>query len=107
MSTPGFSVRLDIEGDVTCIVVTGEIDMATSDDLDASISLALLASHIGELVVDLGGVTFCDSSGLQALVNAQRACSKREIAMILLGPNHTFRRAIEAAGLANYFTIKP
>jgi anti-sigma B factor antagonist len=107
MSTPGFSVRLDTEGDVTCISVTGEIDMATADHLRASISLAFLAGRISELAVDLGGVTFCDSSGLQVLLNAQRSCSEREVAMILLGPNPTLRRAIQAAGLENHFTIKP
>jgi anti-sigma B factor antagonist len=108
MSTPGFSVRLGTDGDVTCVAVTGEIDIATADHLRASVSLALSASHhVGELVIDLGAVTFCDSSGLQALVNARRACSEREIAMILLEPSRRVRDVIKIAGLDDYFTITP
>jgi anti-anti-sigma factor len=107
MSTPGFSVRLDVDGDVACIDVTGEIDMASVDYLRASVSLALSASHISELVVDLGAVTFCDSTGVQALVNAQRSCLEREIALILFEPNDRLCRTIELAGLGGHFTIKP
>jgi anti-sigma B factor antagonist len=107
MSTSGFGVRLDVDGDVACITATGEVDMATAQHLRASISLALLASHIGEVVIDLGGVTFCDSTGVQALVNAQRSCSEREVALILLEPNPRLRRVIQIAGLSECFTIKP
>src|SRR5689334_7451333 len=99
MGTPGFSVRLDNRGDSACVEVTGAIDLATVDHLQESISLALTASQLSELLIDLGGVTFCDSTGLEVLVKAQRACSKRDVVLILRRPGDRLREIFKIAGL--------
>ena len=107
MRTPGFSVRLDTTGDTACVYVTGELDMATADHLSDCISLALKATSTTELGIDLGRVTFCDSAGLQALVNAQRACQKRQVGLVLHGPDDRLLEILKIAGLGSHFTIEP
>ena len=61
--------QLDIEvlseGDSCVVVVGGEVDMATAAQLDAA-----LETVDGNVVVDLAGVTFLDSSGIGVLVKA-------------------------------------
>ena len=54
----------------TCVVhVTGELDLATSEQLVA----ASTAGHHAEMVIDLSGVTFMDCSGYGALIASRLA----------------------------------
>jgi len=53
------------------IVVEGEVDLATVDDLQAAID-AVLAESADHLVVDLTTSSFMDSTGLKALVMSHR-----------------------------------
>ena len=79
-----FEVR--IEGDAL-VVVSGELDMATSPELTSAVeSLASTASK--RVVVDLSGVTFLDSTGVSALCLA-KAKLDVEGAVLVLGPVST------------------
>jgi anti-anti-sigma factor len=53
----------------------GEIDLASADELRAHL-LHLLDGGAKLLIVDLDGVSFFDSTGLTALVTAQRHAKK-------------------------------
>jgi len=55
-------------GSPVVLHVTGQLDIATVQDLEA-ITVAL---GDRDLVVDLGGVTFMDASGVGALIGAMR-----------------------------------
>lgn len=54
-----------------CIVVEGEIDLATVEELESAIDQAF-SSNSDPLVVDLRESSFMDSTGLKALVMANR-----------------------------------
>ena len=56
----------------TVLEVRGELDMATSPQL-RQILLRLVEAGDRQVVVDLAGVSFMDSSGLGALVEAYKA----------------------------------
>jgi anti-sigma B factor antagonist len=65
------------------VAVSGEVDMATAPQLSAC-----LRSHTDQdITVDLSGVGFLDSSGLNALVHAYK---------LLLAAGHTLRTTGEA-----------
>lgn len=68
---PGFDVRREERADATWLLVAGELDLSQARRLEADI--AQTAHSAPALVVDLTGVTFCDSSGLAALLRAQRS----------------------------------
>jgi len=53
-------------GGVQVLVPPGELDLATADALAARGCAA--AAHAGLLLLDLGGLSFCDARGLRALV---------------------------------------
>jgi anti-sigma B factor antagonist len=107
MGTAGFSVRVDCTGQAVCVYVAGEVDIATADHLRDSVAAALAAQRITRLVIDLGEVTFCDSSGLSALVDAHSSCQERGVALILHRPSARMRTTLKFSGLAEYFTIEP
>lgn len=54
-----------------CIVVEGEVDLATVEELETAIE-AVFSSNSDPLVVDLRSSSFMDSTGLKALVMAHR-----------------------------------
>jgi anti-sigma B factor antagonist len=65
----GLAVR-DVPGGIV-VALTGELDVATAPALDGY--FRTLASRSGlRVVVDLSGLTFCDCSGVNALLRARR-----------------------------------
>jgi anti-sigma B factor antagonist len=85
----------------TLVTVRGEIDMDNTGELvDAIKSVA------GAAVVDLSGVTFIDSTGLQGLLRSQRAARQRGDDLILRHPSKAVLRLLELTGLSDGFTVE-
>lgn len=61
------TVTNEVRPDAIVVVVEGELDMFTSADLTRHFDALELAERAA-LVLDLSGVTFLDSSGLNSLV---------------------------------------
>jgi anti-sigma B factor antagonist len=58
------------DGDGVVIRLSGELDIASSDDLGRLIR-DVEESDISRIVIDLSDLSFVDSTGLQALLNAR------------------------------------
>jgi anti-sigma B factor antagonist len=71
--------------DVAVVAVAGELDMGTGPALRARLTGLIEAGHVC-LAVDLSGITFCDSTGVQALVDvlgaARRAGGTLRVAVL-------------------------
>lgn len=81
-----FTVDLHREPHRVVIVIGGELDIATTPRLQAKIDEAEL-SGASEIVVDLGAVSFIDSSGVNVLVQLhRRARAGAQQLLILPGP---------------------
>ncbi|MGK2948473.1 MAG: STAS domain-containing protein [Acidimicrobiales bacterium] len=91
-----------VEGDPPVVEVAGEVDLATAGELAAALE-PLLATGDGPIVLDVGGVTFIDSSGLAVL--AQAAASGRTL--VLRRPSKIVVRVIETTGLDQVLTLEP
>lgn len=70
VSTP-FHVAADATGSPTTLLVRGEIDVATCEQLERA-ALDVLRRGRGGVHFDLSEVEFMDSSGVQLLVHLQR-----------------------------------
>ncbi|MFJ3091457.1 STAS domain-containing protein [Streptomyces sp. NPDC086838] len=86
--------------------VAGELDYASS----ATLSLRTEALHLSpgqRLVIDLSGVTFCDSAGITALLAARQHAQAAGAAMVLEAvPTHLIR-IFTLTGLDQVFTFRP
>jgi anti-anti-sigma factor len=80
------------------VTVRGEIDMDNADQLVDAIKMVA-----GTAVVDLSGITFIDSTGLQGLLRAQKAARQRGDDLILRHPSKAVRRVLEMTGLIDRF----
>jgi len=92
------------EGSGTVLTVSGEIDMESSTALrEVLTDLIETGSHL--VVVSMGGVTFLDSTGLQALIHARKQIREHRGALRLVGLRSGPAKVIEITGLRNMFPI--
>lgn len=86
------------------ITVSGEVDLATSPDLDAAI-IAALESGSGSIVVDLTDVSFMDSSGLGVIVRGLKRCREAEKDLDLVITNERVLKVFGITGLDQVIPI--
>jgi anti-anti-sigma factor len=86
------------------LVVEGDIDLAVADDLCDAGCNVLLASPTDTLYLDLSGVTFMDSSALNALITIRNAASSP---VVLVSPSTTVVRLLQLTALDQAFAIDP
>lgn len=103
--TSGFECELTFEHDQPIISARGEVDLATSGELEQQV-IAALAGPGTRLVVDLAEVTFIDSSGLNALVRGRRVATERGARLILRAPGAQVRTALRASALDAVFEME-
>lgn len=95
--------RLQIGLDDRALVLVGEIDAHTAPELAAH--LDPLPGASGDVVVDLAGVTFIDSSGLRVLVEAHHRSSESGRRLALRSPSPAVVRLLEISGLADHLDV--
>jgi len=83
--------------------LSGEVDIAAVDELlDAARSCLDRADHV--IVLDLGAVTFIDSSGLGALVRVRNLAAERDLAVELVHVPRSVQRLFDLTGLESVFS---
>lgn len=92
------------QGDHTIMSVTGEIDLYTAPGLQSELMTALSAGQV-RLIVDMSGVDFCDSTGMNVLLAAHRYAKERGGELQLAGPGSTTRKVLQVTGLESVFTV--
>ena len=100
MREPGEGV-LNIEIDENVITLLGDVDMDTVDDVVGS-----LANLDGTVILDLGGVTFLDSTGLQSLLRARDEARGRGEELVLRRPSPAVSRVLDVTGMWETFVIE-
>lgn len=98
---PTEDARLDLSVDADgALVLHGEIDSYTAPDLAQR-----LAADPPVEVVDVAGVTFIDSSGLRAIVEAHQARHAAGSQLVLRSPSAAVQRLLEISGLAGHLDV--
>jgi len=90
--------------DPTVVYVTGEIDLTTRDTLVRMLDDA--ASGGRNVIVDLSGTTFMDSTGLKALLELRHSQVVAGFDLVLRNPSGSVLRTLRYAGLDDLLTIE-
>ena len=106
MTGTPFSVAARTIGAGAVVTVEGELDVATAPRLRAGVA-ALVLGPGQLLVVDLAGVTFCDSSGISALIAARNVAEAAGAGVALAAVPARLSRTFELIGLADFFPAYP
>ncbi|MFF8265613.1 STAS domain-containing protein [Streptomyces virginiae] len=97
---------VEIVGRVVAVRPAGEIDIATAPFLSRALARALAhvdASQADRIVTDCSRVTFCDSSGLNALLAARLRAVEAGTAIHLADPAPQLQRLLQMTGAAPLF----
>lgn len=87
------------EGDVTIIVLAGELDLSTAAILRSE--LERVAGTTRRIVLEMAGVVFLDSHGLGTIVGAQRTLRNDFCELVIRNPSPTVRHALDISGVAS------
>jgi anti-sigma B factor antagonist len=80
------------------VVLPAEIDVTNSDGVYGQL-LAALQSGAGTVIVDMTSTSFCDSSGVHAIMRAHEDATTREISLRLaVSPTGSVHRVLELTG---------
>jgi len=94
-----FSVETLVEPDEPVRVrVAGDVDMATASELRNALD-EVERSDATAIVIDLGDVTFIDSSGLHVLLMTARRCERRQLPLTAVRLPYHVRRLFSLVAL--------
>ena len=104
MSIPSFDLRVVRTGRATRIAPCGELDIATTPELEQALADAT-ADGVEEIVLDLRELTFMDSTGLRALAQANTRADASGVALSIVRGPRQIERVLEISGLGSLLPL--
>jgi anti-sigma B factor antagonist len=83
----------------------GEIDLYTAPRLHGELVTVLAGGEPVQVVVDMSGVDFCDSTGMNVLLAAHRRAREQGGDLELAAPRPAVRKILQVTGLESVFTV--
>src|SRR6266481_3038756 len=93
-------------GDHAIVIATGEIDLYTAPRLQSELAEVIAnAAPASRIVVDMSGVEFCDSTGMNVLLSCLRQVRERGGELEIASPKPAVRKILQVTGLDSVFTL--
>jgi len=88
------------------VIATGEIDLYTAPRLHSELAAVIANSAPAtKIIVDMSGVEFCDSTGMNVLLSCLRQARERGGELELAAPRPPVKKILQVTGLDSVFTI--
>lgn len=100
-------VTVGDRGPVRIVTVTGELDHDSADGLRAALARPPSADGIERIVVDLAGLGFCDSTGLNVLLRARLDAQEAGLRLELAGAGPLVARLFAVTGADSVLHVHP
>ena len=104
MTTQQLEITVSDHQPAVVVALQGELDIASGDTLRRAIRNLVRQGRL-KIVVDASGLRFCDSSGLEALLDVRDDVAKAAGAMRLTGVHGILKIVLEATRLRDTFVI--
>ncbi|NLB17820.1 MAG: anti-sigma factor antagonist [Syntrophomonadaceae bacterium] len=98
-------MQLEVEDDILMARIIGEIDLAVADKMKDMVDERLKKEKISRLVLDLGGVSFIDSSGLGFILGRYNKITSQGGKMFIVRPRPAIARILEMSGIKRLIPI--
>ncbi|GIF74307.1 STAS domain-containing protein [Asanoa siamensis] len=105
MDRPELSIAVRRTPEEVVLSLAGEIDMLTGNRLVNAIT-EVLTEPTPRIILDLGGVTFCDSTGLGTLVVLSRKARDAQSVLILTNVGDFLMRVLDITGVRSALMVK-
>jgi anti-sigma B factor antagonist len=96
----------ELSGGVHLVVVSGEMDIATSPELVSSLS-SLRGPAPYHVLVDLSRLSFIDSTGIKALVSSAKNAASQGGSLVVVAPTANIQRVFDIVQLSELLAIVP
>lgn len=95
------SLKMDLEvkNGVLCIRLEGELDHHTADELRIRVNQLMDEEMIQHILLNLGKLTFMDSSGLGVILGRYKQITSLGGEMVVCAISPTVRRLFELSGM--------
>ena len=94
------------QGDHEVVIATGEIDLYTAPRLQSELAAVIASTAPAtRVIVDMSGVEFCDSTGMNVLLSCLRQARERGGELELAAPRPAVRKILAVTGLDAVFTV--
>jgi len=93
------------EGRQLTITITGELDHHAARGLMEAIDRCMEQNLPRKTVLDLGGLTFMDSSGIAVVLRAKRRMEALQGNLVVVNIPRQAARVLETAGLGRYVNL--
>jgi anti-anti-sigma factor len=100
------SFSAEHRGDILVLRVAGELDMSSAPDLLHHVDDALEAGD-ARVLVDLSGLSFCDSAGLNAFIRGDRRCVRAGGWLRLTAARGHVARVLDVSGVGEVLAYRP
>jgi anti-anti-sigma factor len=104
---PKFRIETHESGSGTTIKLAGELDSATCTELVERFEQATAAPDFQSLVIDLGEVSFIDSSGMRAIIAVERRAQKDGLELALMPPSPAVTELLRVTGITDRLPLAP
>ena len=105
MERPELNIAVERAPDEVVLRLAGEIDVLTVTSLSTIVN-EILADPPARIVLDMAGVTFCDSQGLGTLVVLSRKASHAQSLLVLSNVGDFLLRVLDITGLRSALMIR-
>jgi anti-sigma B factor antagonist len=93
-------------GNWAIVALPAEVDMSNAERLREQL-LAAIGEGATEVVADMSGTTFCDSSGVHALLQARKCAVGRGGGLHVVTASRSVLRLFDLLGLSTLVTVYP
>jgi anti-sigma B factor antagonist len=100
----GLSIVVDATGPAPVLQLIGELDIGSAPALRQRLVEVLTSD--GDVVVDLSGLTFMDSSGISVLIVAHKRARDQGHRLTLRHPGGAVAKVLAVSGTDQVFTIE-
>ncbi len=97
MAAVDFRISVSSDGPRRTLMLAGELDLVSAGELEV-VAAQVCAEELDELVVDLSGLSFVDSTGLRAILTCWDMTKGRCEFRLIRGPR-AVQRLFEVTGL--------
>ena len=104
MPVAGGTEARQVAGDRAVLTFDGELDLATAPELRAAVA-DLLGQGVRRIELDLHACTFLDSSGMGALLWAERRLQAAGGGLVIAGAHGAVARTLEVSGVRRALAV--
>jgi stage II sporulation protein AA (anti-sigma F factor antagonist) len=94
-------------GEICTLILHGEADLAVADNIVEQGTSSLADTATVTLIIDMGQVTFIDSTALGALIRLRNFADAAAKQLVLTRLPDRVKKVLDIAGLGSVFDVRP